>query len=394
MVSDGAQVGNDVGAVTGEQLEEADVREARDGPVEGVVDSVEPVDLVRLEGEVEHAGDRDHYQEADEEGPEVEQQRGGEGGAVEGPARQGNMTRLHQRRQPGDFEEQHREATEGQRQDDEQGVEQLHHGVARPPPGAAVRGAHHPVVHVRRLPRRTVPVCAGRDRLTGVQGRGLPQLSSVTQGRLDVEHRVLADEHVLAEGDRARLDHSGAGPVAREERVLADDGPVTDGEQVGADGQVPGEDHHIAPDLRSQRPQVEHVDRRPGEQDQRVGSDQGLDDPEAEVGQAPDADLFPFPPADEDPLRQDRKGAEHDEGHGADEHRSQVVVDQVPSGRDPLEAPVDDERGEIGRAEEEEEQHVPDQVHEPAMHEGVGQEGPGAAKGEGGIELERPDQLG
>ena len=50
----------------------------------------------------------------------------------------------------------------------------------------------------------------------------------------------------------------------------------------------------------------------------------------------------------------------------------------------------------IGRAftEEEEEQHVPDQVHEPAMHEGVGQEGPGAAEGERGIELERTDQLG
>ena len=98
-------------------------------------------------------------------------------------------------------------------------------------------------------------------------------------------------------------------------------------------GHVPGEDHDAPADLRAQRPQVEHVERRPDEQDQRVRPDQRLDDPEADVGEAPDADLLGLPAPDEHPLRQDRKGAQAEEARAAEQDRPQVDVDQVPSRR-------------------------------------------------------------
>ena len=46
------------------------------------------------------------------------------------------------------------------------------------------------------------------------------------------------------------------------------------------------------------------------------------------------------------------------------------------------------------RAEDEQHQHVAEQVQEPAVDEHVGQEGPGAVEGVGRGELERVDQAG
>ena len=132
------------------------------------------------------------------------------------------------------------------------------------------------------------------------------------------------------------LDQATLGSVAGEERVLADHGAVADGEQVGAHRHAPGEDHRVAPDLRAERPQVQRVERRTGEQDQRVPLDQRLDDPEADVRQAPDADLLRLPPADEHPLHQDRKEADAEEAGAAEQDRPQVDVDHTRAGGDPL----------------------------------------------------------
>jgi hypothetical protein len=43
------------------------------------------------------------------------------------------------------------------------------------------------------------------------------QLGPVPHRRPDVEDRLLADEHVIAEGDRTGLDHAVAGAVAADE---------------------------------------------------------------------------------------------------------------------------------------------------------------------------------
>jgi hypothetical protein len=157
----------------------------------------------------------------------------------------------------------------------------------------------------------------------------MAELGPVAQRCLDVEHRRLADEHIPPEGDRTGLDHTGVGSVAGEERVFTDDRALADAQQVGAHRHSPGQDRHVPPDLRAQRPQIQHIKRRTDEQDQRVGPDQRLDGPEAHVRQAPDADLLGLPPTHEHPLRHDRKGAQTQEARAAEQHRPQVDVDQT-----------------------------------------------------------------
>jgi len=164
---------------------------------------------------------------------------------------------------------------------------------------------------------------------------------------------LLADEHVPADGDPAGLDPARVSPVAVEERLLADHRVRADGEQVGAHRHVPGEDHRPAPDLGAQRPQIPRVQRRAGgHQRQGVRLDQRLDDPEAEVPKAPDADLLRLPPADEHPFGHDRKGAQDDEGGAAEDHRPQVDLRVALGSRYPLVRPGADQRDRPGVHEE------------------------------------------
>src|SRR5208282_4288540 len=131
----------------------------------------------------------------------------------------------------------------------------------------------------------------------------MTELRYVAHRRVDVEHALLADEYLPAEGDRTGLDPPRVGPVAAEVRLLADHRVRADGEQVGAHRHMMGEDHRGRPDSGAERPQVDQVERRTsGQEDQRVRPDQRLDDPETDVAQAPDADLSGLPPADEHPL--------------------------------------------------------------------------------------------
>jgi hypothetical protein len=91
-----------------------------------------------------------------------------------------------------------------------------------------------------------------------------------------------------------------------------------------------GEDHGACPDLGAQRPQIKRIQRRTdGQESQRVRPDQRLDDPEADIRQAPDADLLGLPPANQHPFRQDRKGAQHHEPRAAEQHRPQVGADKT-----------------------------------------------------------------
>ena len=117
------------------------------------------------------------------------------------------------------------------------------------------------------------------------------------------------------------------------------------------------------PTLAPKRPQVPHVQRRAdGQEGQRVRPDQRLDDPEADVAQAPDADLLRLPPADEHPLGQDRNGGQDDEARAAERHRSQVDLLVALGGRYPLVGPGADDRD--GPRVPEEEQHLQRPAHE------------------------------
>src|SRR5207248_6538787 len=118
------------------------------------------------------------------------------------------------------------------------------------------------------------------------------------QARVDVEHTPLADEHVPAEGYRSDLDPSGLCPVAIEDSLLADHRPCADREQIGTHRHAPGEDHDARSDFRAQCPKIEHVQGRADEQPSGgARPDESFDDPEADVGEAPDADLLGLPTA-------------------------------------------------------------------------------------------------
>ncbi len=238
------------------------VGRAGDRAVDPVVESVQRVDLVRRDEEVQHARNGSHEHEADEHG--AEEEHGGDDQrvvAVERPAREGDRSRVQQRGELRDLREREDHDDERQRRTQQEQVHQLHGREADPSPGADVHRGDPPAADVGRLRGRAVPALPVGHGLSGVQRGGVPELGPVTQRRPDVEHRHLADERVLAEADRARLDDAVVGPVAVEERVLPDHRTVADAEQVGAHGHVPGEDDGAAPDLRAQCPQVERVER-------------------------------------------------------------------------------------------------------------------------------------
>ena len=67
-------------------------------------------------------------------------------------------------------------------------------------------------------------------------------------------------------------------------------GVVADRQQVGADRAVPAVDDGVAADPGAHQAQIGVVDRRAGERHHRRRAHQGLHDPEAEIGKAPDRD--------------------------------------------------------------------------------------------------------
>ncbi len=166
---------------------------------------------------------------------------------------------------------QQKAAADGQRHVHE---EQLEHGgqrVTRPAQRAAVGGRDPYVVHLCALGRGAVPALSRRYRDTAVQRGGVAQLRPVAHRGADVEHGLLADEDVLAEGDRAGPDPPGVRLVAEERGVLADHRAGADGQQVGADRNDWGEDRDALADPGAEGPQIQHVQRVAGEQAHRVG---------------------------------------------------------------------------------------------------------------------------
>jgi hypothetical protein len=223
------------------------------------VEAVEPVGLVRFDGEVEHARDGEHDEQPDEPEAEVEHRGGQQRLQVEGTARerQGGVE-AGQRRDHHDHDA---DAADGERHVQAEHPEHLQGAVDHLPGGADVSGFDQAVVHLGPLPGRAVPALACGHALPRVQRRRVPELRAVTHRGLDVEHRHLADDHVLAEGHGPDLDHARVGPVAVEVGVLADHRAVADRQQVGTHRHVLGEDRDVSSDLRAEGSEVEHVQR-------------------------------------------------------------------------------------------------------------------------------------
>src|SRR3954465_11676584 len=112
-------------------------------------------------------------------------------------------------------------------------------------------------------------------------------------------------------------------------------------------GPAAGQEDGAPADACPQRPQVQRKDRRTAHQaDQEIGADEGRDQPEPDVTQAPDADLPRLPAPDEQPLRGDRQDGDDDEDAAADDYGAQVRIAEAVPGRDPLVALRGHERAE------------------------------------------------
>src|SRR5438045_6006233 len=114
----------------------------------------------------------------------------------------------------------------------------------------------------------------------------MAELRAVAHRSVDVDHARFADEGIRADLDRADVNEVRLRAIAEDDRILAQDCVVADGQQVGANRTMAGADDDAAADLRAHQAQIDVVERRAGEDHYWRGPHQGLDDPEAEISEA------------------------------------------------------------------------------------------------------------
>ena len=339
-------------AITEEKREELHDAHPRDRPVYQALEAIQRIDRVRLEERVQHARTSDHEEEPDERKAEEEHQREDQRFNDHSPHRastRARIQRLSQRRCGANGRAQASRYERRVQEDKEQDRGRIGGPTQRAAPSR--RDSH--VVHLRGLGRTSVPPLAGRHRLAAGQRGGVTELGPIAHGRVDVEHAPFADEHVPAEGHRSDLDSPGLCPVAVEERLFADHRPCVDRQEIGTYRHTPGEDHGSGPDFRAQRLQIEPIQGRTDEQaGGRARPDERLDDPEADVGEAPQADMLGLPAADERPLRGDRNGVHNEKSRAAGQDQPQIDLEGTRSRRDPLVALRDGDHRDIGIREE------------------------------------------
>ncbi len=325
---------NDVGAVAEEAGEELDVGDAVDRAVRPVVEAVQRVVPVRLDGEMQQAREGQHEPERNQHPAEKQSQRDREHVSKLRPV--GNLAGS-ERRKRGTLRELVKQCDaachrERQHQDQRQ---QLAHRVRELAHRTTVLCFPGAVVDVGRLPGwRSITALVVREGLTDMQRRGVSQLRTLAERRVDVEHRHFADERISAERDATRLNDAGLGPVTVEKSVLAYDRAVSHREEIGADRNMRGKDQRVPADLRAEGAQIQRVDRRAGKQNHRVELHQRLDEPEARVPEAPNANSLRLPASDEHPLQEDRKSAHGEEVGARRNERSQGSCKQARPGTD------------------------------------------------------------
>ena len=332
VVADRLQEVDDERAVPEQVVEERGVAGAHDRPVAQPAHPVERVGRVGAHEPVQQPGHGEHQQQPQQHGGQ-HQHRGQhqvaqvEAGTAPGAGR-GDARK--QRGGPGQRavaeRNQQEERGRGQRRGAEQQHGQLEHRVPGAPPGAARPCVDAAEIGVRRLGRGTVPALPGRHGLAAVQGRGVPQLGPVAEAGVDVQHRPLADQRIAPDVDPAGADPAGLGPVAAEQRALADHRARADPQQVAAHRGGGAEHHGPAADLRAEQAQVTHVERGAAETGQRADPQQRLDQPEPDVAQAPDRDLGGPPASDQQPLGRHRQRRQRPEQGRAERDRPQVGV--------------------------------------------------------------------
>jgi hypothetical protein len=195
-----------------------------------IVKAVERVGLVGLEEQLTDTrddgdGEEPRRQRA-EEGAQRDRQQAPRHGVAEAREADGVMLPI------GQQQDRHRD-------DDGEQDQELDRVDEPAPEGGAGRARHRAIVGRGLLRGGTVIALAVRDALAALQGRGVPELGVVTHGRADIQHAGLADKGVAADLDRSGMDEIGLRAVAQQDGVLAQDGVVADGDEVGADRDEP-----------------------------------------------------------------------------------------------------------------------------------------------------------
>ena len=331
-IAEQPQVVHDRAAVAEQSRQQRAVRCPRDDALETEVQAVERIDPSGLQGAGEQPGGADGRHEADQQRAE-QQQRGDLRHREEREA----VEQAWMGEQQGRHRCLERSHDRGQHQQPAGGVPD-----SVQPAGACRCDRPVVVVGGGRLSRRAVPALARGYDLSGLQRRGMAELRAVFQRRVDVEHGALADERALPDRDRSELDHARACAVAIQERVLVDHRVGSEAQQVRTDGDVLAEDQHAAADPCPQRPQVQRVQRRVDEQmGQGVQDDERLDEPEAEVRDAPHPDALRLEASDQDPLRGDREQPGSHQQAATEHRRSHVDLEQPVGGEQPRGAGVE-----------------------------------------------------
>ena len=351
------EVPDDERAVAQHVVEQLDVGGAADEPVRPVADAVERVHLVRPHEQLVHEPGHDEDEGERGEHPAVEQrERDPRDLGVQDRVRQAAGTRCDDLRRPRHELRQLDGGRETDRGQQEQ-VHQLQHRVPEPARRTAAGRRHLRRRRVRGLGRRAVPVLPRRHPLAGLQRRAVPEPPTVTDRGVDVEHRLLRDDHVRAQRDAAEPDPPGLGAVAQQRGVLADHGARPDREQVRARGDARGQHDRTLSDARTEGAQVHQMQRRPREHRHRVRPDQRLHQPEPQVGSAPRGELARLEAPDEQPLGHDRQQRETEEGRRTPGERTQVPVDNAGRGRHPQVPGLQHLRPRHQRGEEQEQLH-------------------------------------
>ena len=192
-----------------------------------------------------------------------------------------------------------------------------------------------------------------RHTLAALKRRGMTELRVVAHRSVYVEHAPFADERVAADRHRADMDEVRLRAIAEQDRVVADDGVVTDRHKVGTDRRDPAAQDHVAADPGAHQAQIGIVERCADEGSNRRCAHQGLDGPEAEICKAPDRNRLRLEAADQQPFRRDGNHGQRNKHSCAEGDAARVELHHAVGGGRPLKAGHEDPETEqqIGRGE-------------------------------------------
>ena len=176
------------------------------------------------------------------------------------------------------------------------------------------------IIRLGRHRRRPMPAFAVRDALSALQRGRMAELGTIPDPGVDIHGAADTHEGVLADGQRSGVNVAGLRPVAEDHRFLAQDRVVADRYEVRTHGHGAAFDDGVFPKPGAEKAQIDGVQRVAAEKNDRGRADQGLDDPEPVIAQAPDRKGFRFPASHQQPLGNDGETRHAEEDTAREQH--------------------------------------------------------------------------